>query len=104
MRELGEGVRRIFELMKNNDLEAPHFESKNKSFKVLLSQKHIYTKEEKIWLDNFEQFELSREQKTVVRLGHKRKTFLQMTFGKLVALLIQINIDNLLSRSKKLEF
>ncbi|MDO9184811.1 MAG: ATP-binding protein [Bacteroidia bacterium] len=75
MRELGEGIRRIYELMKNNDLEPPHFESKNKSFKVLLSQKHIFTKEEKFWLDNFEQLNLSREQKTVVRLGTNGKLF-----------------------------
>ncbi|WP_286882708.1 MULTISPECIES: ATP-binding protein [Sphingobacterium] len=69
MRELGEGIRRIFELMRNNDLESPHFESKNKSFKVTLSQKHIYSKAEKLWLDNFCHLNLSREQKTVVRLG-----------------------------------
>jgi len=75
MRELGEGIRRIFELMKNNDLEPPHFESKNKTFKVLLSQKHVFTKEEKLWLDNFEQLNLTREQKTVVRLGTNGKLF-----------------------------
>jgi ATP-dependent DNA helicase RecG len=75
MRELGEGIRRIFELMKSNDLEAPHFESKNKSFKVVLSQKHVFTKEEKLWLDNFDQLTLTREQKTVVRLGTNGKLF-----------------------------
>ncbi|RZK38674.1 MAG: hypothetical protein EOO90_21495 [Pedobacter sp.] len=75
MRELGEGIRRIFDLMKTNDLQAPKLESKNKSFKVLLSQKHIFTKEEKLWLDNFEQINLTREQKTVVRLGTNGKLF-----------------------------
>ena len=75
MRELGEGIRRIFELMKNNDLAAPDLESKNKSFKVTLSQKHIFTKEEKLWLDNFEHLDLTREQKTVVRLGTNGKLF-----------------------------
>ncbi|HTF17317.1 MAG TPA: ATP-binding protein [Chryseolinea sp.] len=75
MRELGEGIRRIFELMKSNDLAAPNFESRNKSFKVVLSQKHIFTKEEKLWLDNFDQLSLTREQKTVVRLGTNGKLF-----------------------------
>ena len=75
MRELGEGIRRIFELMKNNDLAAPDLESKSKSFKVTLSQKHIFTKEEKLWLDNFEHLDLTREQKTVVRLGTNGKLF-----------------------------
>jgi ATP-dependent DNA helicase RecG len=69
MRELGEGIRRIYELMKTNDLQPPQIESKNKSFKVQLSQKLVYSKEEKLWLDNFEKLNLTREQKTVVRLG-----------------------------------
>ncbi|MDR1970650.1 MAG: putative DNA binding domain-containing protein, partial [Treponema sp.] len=69
IRELGEGIRRIFELMESNDMVKPKIESPNKSFVVTLFYKFIYTKEEKIWLDNFESFNLSREQKTIVRLG-----------------------------------
>lgn len=69
IRELGEGIRRIFELMQNNDLVKPKIESPNKSFIVTLFYKFVYTKEEKIWLENFEKYNLSREQKTVVRLG-----------------------------------
>jgi ATP-dependent DNA helicase RecG len=69
IRELGEGIRRIFELMQSNDLVKPKLESPNKSFIVTLFYKYIYSKEEKIWLDNFEHLMLSREQKTVVRLG-----------------------------------
>jgi ATP-dependent DNA helicase RecG len=69
IRELGEGIRRMYELMKSNELVAPKIESPNKSFIVTLFYKHIYTKEEKLWLDNFESLNLSREQKTVIRLG-----------------------------------
>jgi len=69
IRELGEGIRRIFELMESNDLVKPKIESPNKSFIVTLFYKFVYTKEEKIWLDNFESLNLSREQKTVIRLG-----------------------------------
>jgi len=69
IKELGEGMRRMYELMRNNELVAPKIESPNKSFIVTLFYKFIYTKEEKLWLDNFERFNLSREQKTVVRLG-----------------------------------
>jgi len=69
IRELGEGIRRIFELMQSNDLVRPTIESPNKSFIVTLHYKFVYSKEEKIWLDNFETLNLSREQKTVVRLG-----------------------------------
>lgn len=69
IRELGEGIRRIYDLMKSNELIPPKIESPNKSFIVSLFYKHIYSKEEKLWLDHFEKLNLSREQKTVVRLG-----------------------------------
>ncbi len=69
IRELGEGIRRIFDLMKSNDLVEPKIKSENKTFKITLFYKHIYTPEEQLWLEEFERIELSREQKTVIRLG-----------------------------------
>ena len=69
IRELGEGMRRMFELMKSNELVEPQIASPNKSFIVTLYYKFIYSEQEKLWLDNFKQFNLSREQKTVVKLG-----------------------------------
>jgi ATP-dependent DNA helicase RecG len=69
IRELGEGIRRIFELMQSNDLVKPRLESPNKTFIIILSYKFVYTKEEKLWLENFEHLHLSREQKTIIRLG-----------------------------------
>ena len=69
VRELGEGIRRMYDLMKSNELIPPKIESPNKSFIVSLFYKHIYSKEEKFWLDSFGNFNLSREQRTVVRLG-----------------------------------
>lgn len=69
IRELGEGIRRMFELMKSNELVEPEISSPNKSFIVSLFYKFIYTKEEKIWIDHFKDLQLNREQKTVVKLG-----------------------------------
>ncbi|MEM9338792.1 MAG: ATP-binding protein, partial [Bacteroidota bacterium] len=69
IRELGEGIRRMFEVMKTNELIEPQIASPNKSFIVTLFYKFIYSKEEKVWLDNFKEFSLSREQKTVIKLG-----------------------------------
>lgn len=69
IRELGEGIRRIFDLMKSNDLVAPKIKSESKTFKITLYYKHIYTPEEQLWLEEFDRIELSREQKTVIRLG-----------------------------------
>jgi ATP-dependent DNA helicase RecG len=71
MRELGVGFRRIYDLMESNDLAAPALFSGNKSFIVTLSQKLIYTQEEKLWLENFAEIDLTREERTIVRLGAK---------------------------------
>ncbi|HRX95816.1 MAG TPA: ATP-binding protein [Bacteroidales bacterium] len=69
IRELGEGIRRIFELMNSNDMVQPNLNSENKTFSISLFYKHVYSKEEQLWLDNFSNLDLTREQKTVVRLG-----------------------------------
>lgn len=69
IRELGEGIRRIHELLKSNDMIEPVLESKNKTFSISLFYKHVYSPEEKLWLEEFDDLVLSREQKTVVRLG-----------------------------------
>ena len=69
IRELGEGIRRIFDLMRSNDLVEPKIKSENKTFKITLFYKHIYTPEEQLWLEEFDRIELTREQKTVIRLG-----------------------------------
>lgn len=69
IRELGEGIRRIYELMRSNDMVFPKIISKNKTFSITLYYKYVYSKEEQLWLDEFSHLDLSREQKTVIRLG-----------------------------------
>lgn len=69
VRELGEGIRRIHELMRSNDMVEPVLESKNKTFSITLFYKYVYSPEEKLWLEEFDNLTLSREQKTVIRLG-----------------------------------
>lgn len=70
MRELGEGMRRIFKLLQDSDLSPPALASNADRFSITLSQQLIYTEKERLWLENFTRFALSREQKTVVRLGY----------------------------------
>lgn len=72
MRELGEGMRRIFKLLQDSDLTPPVLASTADRFSITLSQQLIYTDKERLWLDNFSRFALSREQKTVVRLGYDK--------------------------------
>jgi ATP-dependent DNA helicase RecG len=69
IRELGEGIKRIYELMQINDLVKPVLVSENNTFSITLYYRYIFTKEEKLWLDQFDNLQLSREQKTIVRLG-----------------------------------
>jgi len=69
IRELGEGIKRIFELLSSNDLVSPFIQSFNNKFTITLFYKFTYSREEKLWLDSFKGFELSRDEKIVVRLG-----------------------------------
>lgn len=69
MRELGEGMRRMFELMSMNELTAPELSSEVNSFRVTLHHHTIYSPEQSLWLEQFESFNLSREQKSIVVLG-----------------------------------
>ena len=69
VRELGEGMRRMFGEMENNEMIEPRISSPNKSFIVELSHKSVYSDAEKLWLDNFQGLSLTREQKAVIRLG-----------------------------------
>jgi len=71
MRELGEGMRRIFELMKSNELAPPHIESRVDAFSLALFHRPMYSAQELLWLEQYERFQLSAEQKAIVLLGRK---------------------------------
>lgn len=70
MRELGEGMRRIHELMTLNDLTPPELHAEPDAFSISLQHRYLYSDEEKLWLDQFAELKLNRAQKTVVRLGY----------------------------------
>lgn len=69
MRELGEGMRRMFELMKSSELKPPVLSSDSDSFSVTLWHSTIYNAAQILWLDQFDSLALSREQKAIVVLG-----------------------------------
>ncbi len=70
IREIGEGMRRIFELMELNELAEPDIASTPQAFVVTLSNRPVYRAEHLIWLENFSRFTLSREQKAIIVLGY----------------------------------
>jgi ATP-dependent DNA helicase RecG len=70
MREIGEGMRRIFELMESNELAEPDIASTPQAFIVTLSNRPVYRAEHLLWLENFSRFTLTREQKAIIVLGY----------------------------------
>jgi ATP-dependent DNA helicase RecG len=71
MRELGEGKRRIHELMKSNELTPPRLDGDGESFSLTLFHRAMYSQEEVLWLEQCSPFALSAEQKAIVLLGRK---------------------------------
>jgi ATP-dependent DNA helicase RecG len=77
MRELGEGMRRIFEAMEQNDLEKPQLVSSGSSFSVVLSNRSVFNQREEEWLSLFHSHGLSRLQKRIVVAGMDGKELSQ---------------------------
>lgn len=69
MRELGEGMKRIFSLMQEQELEKPELYSNGLWFRVTLSNKTIFSTKQLEWLQQFDKFKLSKNQKQIVLLG-----------------------------------
>ena len=69
MRELGEGMRRMFEAMEQNDLGQPRLVSSGSSFSVVLSNRSVFNQREEDWLSLFHSCTLSRLQKRIVVAG-----------------------------------
>lgn len=69
MRELGEGMRRIFEAMAQNELEKPQLISQANTFSVILSNRSVFSPREEDWLALFQSHALTRLQKRIVVAG-----------------------------------
>ncbi len=69
MRELGEGMRRIFEAMEENEFEKPRIHSNGHSFTVTLWSRSLFSARELEYLAQFDALQLSRLQKRIVVAG-----------------------------------
>ena len=69
MRELGEGIKRIFDLMKQHELQKPKLYSNATWFSVTLYHKSVFTEQQQNWLSLFDSFSLTPNQKKIVVLG-----------------------------------
>lgn len=75
VQEMGEGMRRIFAVMKSSALAAPHILSDRTGFTVTLYNTSLYEPQVKLWLSNFDRFDLDENQRAVVALGYGGKIF-----------------------------
>jgi ATP-dependent DNA helicase RecG len=69
MRELGEGMKRIFRLMEENDLIQPKLSTDLNSFTVTLFNRSVFNDQQRFWLSMFDKYELSRNQQRIVVAG-----------------------------------
>jgi ATP-dependent DNA helicase RecG len=69
MRELGEGMKRIFSLMQEQELSKPELYSNGLWFRVTLSNKTIFTAKQIEWLLQFDKYHLTKNQKQIILLG-----------------------------------
>lgn len=75
VRELGEGIRRIYDELRKNALAEPEFENINSGFNVIFYHKSMYDPKVKLWLENFEKFNLTENQLAVITLGYNGQLF-----------------------------
>ncbi len=69
VREMGEGMRRIFRLMRDADLVPPELQSESGRFSMILHHRSVFSEADQRWLDEFRPFRLTREEMLVALLG-----------------------------------
>jgi ATP-dependent DNA helicase RecG len=69
MREMGEGFRRIFQLMRAHDLVEPDLVADDQSFVVSLRHRSVFSEEDRRWIEAYDRFALERSEEKVMLLG-----------------------------------
>jgi ATP-dependent DNA helicase RecG len=82
MRELGEGMKRMFESMEENELQHPSLHSDSTSFGITLAKKSVFTEQQEQWLSIFKQFDLTPLQKRIVICGMNGREITQQDIYK----------------------
>lgn len=88
MREVGEGIQRMFAVMEREGFYPPRFANiGNLFFEVTLRNQPVYDRATLEWLRQFEPLELSGDQKRLLAYAHARGgTFTSREYQKLVGL------------------
>src|ERR1019366_3689487 len=69
MREIGEGMLRIFATMRERDLVPPEIKSNSVGFELVLHHRSVFSPKDQEWLNAYAPYALSRDEQRVVLLG-----------------------------------
>ena len=69
MREMGEGMLRIFARMRDQDLVPPEISSSADSFELTLHHRSVFSPRDQEWLNAYASYALSRDEQRVILLG-----------------------------------
>jgi ATP-dependent DNA helicase RecG len=69
MRELGEGIPRIFKAMEERDIVLPDLQSSKDKFTISLYHRSVFTPKDRQWLDSLDYLQLTRDEQRVLLIG-----------------------------------
>ena len=69
VREMGEGIQRMFGAMRENDMVDPELTSNTEAFGVTLRSQSIFNRQDIEWLEGYKEFDLDKNEQRVVLLG-----------------------------------
>lgn len=69
MREMGEGIPRIFAAMRDSELVDPQFSSDRGTFTLTLQHQSIFSRKDIEWLEGYREFDLNKNEQRVVLQG-----------------------------------
>ena len=69
VREMGEGMRRIFSLFRDADLVPPDLFAERNKFSIILHYKSVFSPEDQHWLSGYKRLQLTRDEMLVVLQG-----------------------------------
>ena len=69
VREMGEGILRMFDAMRESELVDPELTADREHFAVTLRHQSIFNRQDLEWLDSYREFDLTKNEQRVVLLG-----------------------------------
>lgn len=69
MREMGEGMLRIFATMRNLDLVPPELTADASKFEIVLHHRSVFSPKDQEWLQAYSSYNLSRDEQRTILLG-----------------------------------